>query len=284
MIAMDATAVGAPSARRRARLANSLPTGEDMRRTSTAVLISALMLGSASATASDAGAALLNLAINVYDLSGLANPASTVTFEGGGSADAELVSVPPPGPFVGPPGWDFFQDGPRTVAGAFDTDFAAVYVYGGAPGIFAEAEFEPDSDSASASATSYDEFALKASLHAGGSTFTLAPRSELVVTGDLSLRAADGAAGAYVGFAGGQHWNGSEHDGQLSHSIRLVFVNAGDTVATGQFGITLTALTTSTIPEPGSGTLFLAGLLSLIARQRGSVRSLGQRAGRSATA
>lgn len=248
------------------------------------MLISALMLGSASATASNAGAALLNLAIDVYDLSGSTNPASTVTFEGGGSADAEFVSVPPPGPFVGPPGWDFFQDGPRTVAGAFDTDFAALYVYGAGPGIFAEAEFEPDSDSANASATSYDEFALKASLHAGGSSFVLSPRSELVVTGDLSLSATDGAAGAYVGFAGGQHWNGSEHDGLLNHSIRLVFVNAGDTAATGQFAITLSAQSTSTIPETGSGLLFLAGLLPLIACKRGPARSRLRRPGRAATA
>lgn len=100
----------------------------------------------------------------------------------------------------------------------------------------------------------------------GGTSFLLAARSELVITGDVSVGGLGGDAVATFTIAGSDPsadiaWSLASGTRPLS----LVFRNATDLAVTGVFTGRLFA---ESIPEPGPAALLLAGLAVLAVRAR----------------
>lgn len=238
-----------------------------------AAAIAASVLGSAQALAGTASISFTDFQVSVYDTSGAVNPLSTVVFSGGDSADTEITAVPyDPNP--GPPGWMGYQQGVVTSPGAFDAvlslgqiDAAASY---GIVAYFAGLD-EPapgGSVSAAGGPTVTGPFSTFANLTLGGTSFLLAPHSELVVSTSLAMGASeDGLASVTLAFAGpqGSFWSRTVGKGSLSDDVSLVFRNDSDAAVTDAFSASFTA---SSVPEPMTGALLLLGAAFLLSRRR----------------
>src|SRR6201996_4774690 len=237
----------------------------------------ASMLASVQALASGADIEFSNFQVSVLDLTGAVNPLSTVVFNGGDSADTELTAFPSD-PYPGPPGWTGYQEGVVTSPGAFDTvlslgEIDDVITYG-VDAYFAGIDQPTPGGEVSAAGgdavVGGGTFATLAKLTLGGSSFVLAPRSELVVSTSLTMGASGGYAGAFFAFAGpqGSSWSHVEYDGSFSDDVSLVFRNDSDNAVTDAFTASFTA---SSVPEPTTPALLLLGAAALLL-QRGLMR------------
>lgn len=235
-----------------------------------AAAAAASVLASAPAFAGTASIDFTDFQVSVFDTTGAPNPLSTVAFKGGDSANAEITAVPF-SPFPGPPAWRGFEQGLVTMPGAFDaissmgaidadTSFSIVAFFSGL-----EDPAPHGSIYASGGPSFGGSFATFANLTLGGSSFLLAPHSELVVSTSLDMGAAGGYAGVSLAFAGpqGSAWNHAVNNGSFSDDIRLVFRNDSDAVVTDAFSASFTA---SSIPEPATPLLLLLGAACLLLR------------------
>ena len=250
-----------------------------------AATAAASVLVSAQALAGTASINFTDFQVSVHDTSGAANPLSTVVFSGGDSADTEITAVPYD-PYPGPPGWTGYQQGLVTSAGAFDgilslgeIDAAATY---GIVAYFVGLG-EPDaggSVSAAGGPTVTGPFSTFANLTLGGTSFLLAPHSELVVSTSLAMGATeDGLANVTLAFSGpqGSSWSRTVGHGSFSDDVSLVFRNDSDAAVTDAFSASFTA---SSVPEPMTSALLLLGAAFLLSQCRiGRTRAPGRLAG-----
>ena len=234
-----------------------------------AAAAAASVLISAQALAGSASIEFTDFQVSVLDATGVANPLSTVTFSGGDSANAQITAVPYD-PYPGPPGWMGYEQDLVTMPGAFDAVSSMGAIDAGASYSIV-AIFSGLSDpapSGSIFASGGGDFSTFANLTLGGTSFLLAPHSELVVSTSLDMGASGGYAGVDFTFAGpqGSSWSHAVNNSSFSDDVRLVFRNDSDAAVTDAFSA---SFTTSSIPEPATGALLLLGA-TLLALQRKS--------------
>ncbi len=247
-----------------------------------AAVAAASVLASTQALAGNASITFTDFRVSVLDMTGAANPLATVVFSGGDSADAEITAVPYD-PYSGPPGWMGYEQGLVTMPGAFDAissmgaiDAAASYAI---VAIFSGLDDPAPNGSvyASGGPTVTGPFSTFAKLTLGGTSFVLAPHSELVVSTSLSMGASEGYAGVNLAFAGpqGSSWSYAVNNGSFSDDVSLVFRNDSDAAVTDAFSA---SFTTSSIPEPATAALLLLGTALLLRRSTtvGSPRRLAR--------
>jgi hypothetical protein len=242
----------------------------------------ALMSIALDAAAGSAAATLDALAVRAYDLAGAPDPAATVVFTGNDLADAEITAFPG-NPFGGPGPYPVYNEGPVQGGDAFGFVLSLASVGDGAQGLAASSAYV-NSDpvamvtyaSANAQGTAANDLNYSESsalVQLGGTSFVLAARSELVVTGDVGVGGQGGDAVATFTIAGPDPsadiaWS----LGSGTRALSLVFRNPTDQAVTGVFTARLFA---ESIPEPGPAALLLAGLavLGVRARNRSTQRA-----------
>jgi hypothetical protein len=248
-----------------------------------AAVAAASVLGSTQALAGTASISFTDFQVSVLDLTGAASPLSTVVFSGGDSADAAITGVPY-NPYPGPPGWTGYEQGLTTSPGAFDTvlslgeiDVDAAHTYGIVAYFAGLTDPAPVGSITASGGASFDgSYSTFAMLTLGGTSFLLAPHSELVVSTSLSMSASDGYAGVALDFAGpqGSAWSDAVANGSFSDDVSLVFRNDSDVAVTDAFSASFTA---SSVPEPATPALLLLGATLLLTRRKfASIRSPGR--------
>lgn len=234
----------------------------------TLALGAALLCGTQAHAASDA--LIDDLQLTAYDASGTVDPGA-VTITGSDRVDTEIPVfwIPCCDP-VGPGPWNSFAEGVETGT----TPFAALVSLGeidldGSPWGYDVAYVGNDSYTglveAEASASGGAPFQSYATTSSTG-TFTLAPHSTLVMTGDVQVQENDaiGSATVMLGVDGGPQrtWLAPV---DARTPLRLAVANPGDLAITGTFGFSLFA---TSVPEPAAPAPWLGGLAVIAAAAR----------------
>lgn len=253
-----------------------------VRVTRAASLAAAAAVACAAAQAGTAQLQVPDFTVAVFGLDGTANAASTVSFSGVDVADAEITSYPGPSPYPGPPGYTVIVDGAWYGASAFASLTSLTDVEGTVTASSDASFFAPDPSTAPVVVVGAvglgaqgEEHLLPwgalentASLTLGGSSFLLAPRSELVVSGTFSSTVNGGSASSAIqisGAGGGNavSWGRSGPTGP--QAFDLVFRNTSDVTVDGVFAARFFV---SSVPEPSAALMLLCGIGALASARR----------------